>query len=121
MTAPAHPPVSFLPLALLAVALPFLIAGSAPPTSTYFNQVVAFGGCGVWLLVWALTARPSLAAQPTSTPTKLLLLAGALLVGCGRVGPPRPPGPPEQVTYPRSYPAPDPAPGTPANRPPLRF
>ena len=80
MTAPAHPPVSFLPLALLAVALPFLIAGSAPPTSTYFNQVVAFGGCGVWLLVWALTARPSLAAQPASTSTKLLLLAGALLV-----------------------------------------
>lgn len=80
MTAPAHPPVSFLPLALLAVALPFLIAGSAPPTSTYFNQVVAFGGCGVWLLVWALTARPSLAAQPVSASTKLLLLAGALLV-----------------------------------------
>ena len=80
MTAPAHPSVSFLPLALLAVALPFLIAGSAPPTSTYFNQVVAFGGCGVWLLVWALTARPSLAAQPASTSTKLLLLAGALLL-----------------------------------------
>jgi O-antigen ligase len=80
MTQPDHPPVSFLPLALLAVAFPFLIAGSAPPTSTYFNQVVAFGGCGVWLLVWALTARPSLAAQPASGATKLLLVAGVLLV-----------------------------------------
>ena len=43
------PPLSadrnaFLPLALLAVALPFLIAGSAPTTSTYFNQALAFGG-----------------------------------------------------------------------------
>ena len=80
MTSPDHPPVSFLPLALLAVALPFLIAGSMPPTSTYFNQVVAFGGCGVWLLVWALTARPSLSSQPSSGATKLLLVAGALLV-----------------------------------------
>jgi O-antigen ligase len=80
MTQPDRSSVPFLPLALLAVAFPFLIAGSAPPTSTYFNQVVAFGGCGVWLLVWALTARPSRAAQPASTPTQLLLLAGALLV-----------------------------------------
>ncbi len=34
----------------------------------------------------------------------LLLLAVA---ACGRVGPVRPPGPPEQVIYPRPYPAPD--------------
>lgn len=80
MTAPAYPSVSFLPLALLAVALPFLIAGSVPPTSTYFNQAAAFGGCGVWLLVWALTARPSLAQQPSSVSTRLLLVAGVLLV-----------------------------------------
>lgn len=79
MTQPDRSPV-FLPLALLAAAFPFLIAGSAPPTSTYFNQAVAFGGCGVWLLVWALTARPSLVAQPSSAATRLLLVAGALLV-----------------------------------------
>jgi predicted small lipoprotein YifL len=37
----------------------------------------------------------------------LLILAAAVpLAGCGRVGPPRPPGPPEDVTYPRAYPAP---------------
>jgi predicted small lipoprotein YifL len=36
-----------------------------------------------------------------------LLAALALaLAGCGRVGPPRPPGPVDQITYPRLYPAP---------------
>lgn len=28
-----------------------------------------------------------------------------LLVSCGRVGPVSPPGPPEQVTFPRAYPS----------------
>jgi len=44
-----------------------------------------------------------------------VLLSG--LAGCGRSGSPRPPGPPEAVTYPRSYPAPEPplaAPPSPA-------
>jgi hypothetical protein len=39
---------------------------------------------------------------------KRLLALGALallLAGCGRMGDVRPPGPPEQVTYPRTYPA----------------
>ncbi|WP_424811058.1 lipoprotein [Roseococcus sp. YIM B11640] len=36
----------------------------------------------------------------------LILLAAVSLAGCGRVGPPRPPGPQEAITYPRSYPAP---------------
>jgi predicted small lipoprotein YifL len=35
----------------------------------------------------------------------LLALAGLALAACGRVGPPRPPGPQEAITYPRSYPA----------------
>jgi hypothetical protein len=37
-----------------------------------------------------------------------LLLLGALallLAGCGRMGDVRPPGPPDQIAYPRSYPA----------------
>ena len=36
------------------------------------------------------------------------LLALALLlplIGCGKRGPPQPPGPPDQVIYPRTYPA----------------
>lgn len=35
------------------------------------------------------------------------VLALSMLAACGRVGPPRPPGPADQVTFPRAYPAPD--------------
>ena len=45
---------------------------------------------------------PALGRQAT-----LLLLALAaplLLAACGKKGPPSPPGPPSQVTYPRAYP-----------------
>jgi predicted small lipoprotein YifL len=34
----------------------------------------------------------------------LALLALATLAGCGRAGPPRVPGPKDQITYPQSYP-----------------
>ena len=34
------------------------------------------------------------------------LLALLALAGCGRYGPPRPPGPAEEVVYPRPYPGP---------------
>jgi predicted small lipoprotein YifL len=34
----------------------------------------------------------------------LLCAAGLLLAACGRPGPIRPPGPADQITYPRSYP-----------------
>ena len=38
----------------------------------------------------------------------LLALAALLpLAGCGRAGPPRAPGPKEQIIYPRPYPKPD--------------
>lgn len=36
----------------------------------------------------------------------ILLAASVPLAACGRVGPPRPPGPREAITYPRAYPAP---------------
>ena len=54
--------------------------------------------------------------------TRLLaaLLALALLAplaGCGRAGPPRTPGPKEQVIYPRAYPKPDPPPLPPGSAP----
>ncbi len=35
----------------------------------------------------------------------LALLAIASLAACGRIGPPRAPGPPDQIIYPRGYPA----------------
>ncbi len=35
----------------------------------------------------------------------LALVAVVLLVGCGKRGDPAPPGPPEAVTWPRTYPA----------------
>lgn len=39
------------------------------------------------------------------TVASILALAGLLLVaGCGKKGPPEPPGPPSQVTWPRVYP-----------------
>lgn len=40
----------------------------------------------------------------------LLALLPLALDGCGRSGPPRPPGPREAITHPRAYPAPDPLP-----------
>ncbi|HWL81296.1 MAG TPA: hypothetical protein VNR89_10095 [Roseomonas sp.] len=34
-----------------------------------------------------------------------LLVLALALAACGRMGPVRPPGPPDQVTYPRTYPS----------------
>ena len=33
-----------------------------------------------------------------------LALLGTLLAGCGKKGPPEPAGPPDQITWPRTYP-----------------
>jgi predicted small lipoprotein YifL len=35
----------------------------------------------------------------------ILLLATLALAGCGKKGPPQPPGPPDQVIFPKAYPA----------------
>ncbi len=55
----------------------------------------------------------------------IAMLALGLLAACGRVGPPRPPGPADQVTFPRPYPAldrvaPAPAQASPAQTAPAR-
>jgi len=34
----------------------------------------------------------------------VLAVAFGLLAGCGKKGPPDPPGPPDKVIYPKSYP-----------------
>ena len=34
----------------------------------------------------------------------VLTLLGVALAGCGKKGPPEPPGPADQVTYPKTYP-----------------
>jgi predicted small lipoprotein YifL len=44
---------------------------------------------------------------------RALLLAVSLLgvltlAACGKKGPPEPPGPPDQITFPRDYPVPGP-------------
>ncbi len=36
--------------------------------------------------------------------TRLLLLAALALAACGKVGPPSPAGPPDQISYPKTYP-----------------
>lgn len=41
----------------------------------------------------------------TASLALALLLVAATLAACGRAGSIRPPGPPEQVTYPRIYPS----------------
>ncbi len=35
---------------------------------------------------------------------RLLLLAAFALAACGKVGDPSPAGPPDQITYPKTYP-----------------
>jgi hypothetical protein len=53
-----------------------------------------------------VTGRASSAPLPAAAPRLLLVLAVlALLDGCGKKGPPVPAGPPDQITYPRSYPS----------------
>jgi O-antigen ligase len=71
--------LSLRPMAWVAVALPFLVAGSVSPTSTYFNQVIAFGGCAMWLLVWALGVRAPDGIRPVATATRGLIGVGMLL------------------------------------------
>ena len=56
----------------------------------------AFGTSGMGCL---LPLRPG-----TRLVLLLALVAGALLVGCGKRGDPVPPGPDEAVTFPRIYP-----------------
>ena len=35
---------------------------------------------------------------------RILLAATLALAACGKIGPPSPPGPPDQIGYPKTYP-----------------
>jgi O-antigen ligase len=65
--------------AILAVALPTLLAFNVPPSATFLNQAAALIGWGVWLLMLCVTALPGV-AMPRSTGPWALLAALALLI-----------------------------------------
>ncbi|MBK6851613.1 MAG: O-antigen ligase C-terminal domain-containing protein [Burkholderiales bacterium] len=77
-------------VAMLAVALPMLIAGSVSPTSTFFNQLIAYAGCGLWLLLWARHAAeaPALRIGPAAPwwLGAMVLLALSYLVSEAPIG-----------------------------------
>ena len=43
----------------------------------------------------------------------MALFVAVPLAGCGKKGPPNPAGPPDQISYPKFYPKPEPFPGKP--------
>ncbi len=73
-----------------AVAIPFLIAFSVSPSSTYFNQAWAMAAAGVWLLAWLGRASVRTAgALPPGTRWMLAalgVLALAMLVPGAPIG-----------------------------------
>ncbi|PXW91870.1 O-antigen ligase [Sphaerotilus hippei] len=75
LRSPTTPHPAHLGLALIAVALPMLLATSTSPVSTFFNQWLAAWGMGTWLL---------LAGSPGATP-----VAGFTRSGLARLGQPQ--------------------------------
>ena len=64
--------------AVLAVALPSLIAYNVPPSATFFNQAAAFVGWGVFLMLLSPALPRRL--RPRSQGLDSLLTALALLL-----------------------------------------
>ena len=64
--------------ALLAIALPALIAYNVPPSATFFNQAAAFIGWGVFLAVLAMALPPGV--WPRSHGMASLLVALGLVL-----------------------------------------
>ncbi len=74
-----------IPLAIVAVGLPTLIAFNVAPSATFLNQTAAFVGWGGFLL--ALSAALSRDARPKAPAAGALLAALALLVLSALVAP----------------------------------
>lgn len=82
---PKHPSVqAWLPLALLAIVVPTLVAAHEPPSVTFYNQMLALFGWGLWT---AALAGPVLSGQALRQPAdrrpvwalSAMLLLNALL------------------------------------------
>lgn len=67
-------------LALCAAGLPYLLAASAPPTSTFLSQWLCFAGFTLWLAWAGLRQAEGVDAGSSQTATRVALLMWALLV-----------------------------------------
>jgi len=50
-------------------------------------------------------------------PSLLLIALAVALAACGKKGPPSPPGPPDQIIFPKAYPKPEIFPSHPPEEP----
>jgi O-antigen ligase len=66
-------------VAVLAIALPTLLAYNQSPSATFLNQAAAMAGWGAWLLLLA-AALPRSATSPSRGLLALLVALGALLL-----------------------------------------
>jgi O-antigen ligase len=73
----------WLPLALLAVTAPTLLAAHESPSVTFYNQVLALFGWGLWLAALAGPIMAGQGALPHHGRAPMRALAGALLLSAG--------------------------------------
>lgn len=67
-----------LPLAALAVAMPLLLAYNQTPSATLYNQLLALGGWGVWILASSLQLPLARTSMNPATGALFVLLVAAL-------------------------------------------
>lgn len=72
-----------LPLALLAIVGPTLLAGSDPPSITFYNQVLAVLGWGLWMAALAWWTDGTGEASPRSSSGRPVLALSVVLCLCG--------------------------------------
>jgi O-antigen ligase len=79
-------PLGRLAPAVLAVAVPTLLAFNLPPSATFLNQAAALVGWGGWLLLLS-SALPATWGRPLGDGLAALLAALGLLAGAALVSP----------------------------------